>query len=71
MDEKLYKSIRHQQKDVLCILPFLLGKFVAIGNLDFKVRNPWASAKIKKGIFVWTLPQIDLKEKNWLQKSNA
>lgn len=40
MDEKLYKSIRHQQKDVLCILPFLLGKFVAIGNLDFKVRNP-------------------------------
>jgi hypothetical protein len=36
-------------------LPYLLGKFVAIGNLHFKVRNPGASAEIKKGIFVWTL----------------
>lgn len=54
---------------MLCILPYLLGKFIAIGKLDFKVRNPWASAEIKKAFLFGLYSQIYFK--NWLQKSDA
>lgn len=37
-------------------MPYLLGKFVAIGNTDAKVRNLLASAEIlKQAFFVWTI----------------
>lgn len=53
---------------MLCIFAIFIGE-VAIGNLDFKVRNSLASAEIKKAFLFGLYSQIDLGEKiNWLQK---